>query len=52
MGQESRYCFVTGFLRSGTTLVLGGVMALERGLIRAGVSLPCGGSLLAITHKR
>jgi SAM-dependent methyltransferase len=32
--------------------VLGGVMAIERGLIHAGVSLPWGGSLLAVAHKR
>ena len=31
--------------------VLGAVMALERGVIRAGVSLPAGGSLLAVAHK-
>jgi SAM-dependent methyltransferase len=31
--------------------VLGAAMALERGLIRAGVPLPAGGSLLAVAHK-
>lgn len=31
--------------------VLGGVMALERGLIRAGLRLPAGGSLLVAAHK-
>jgi SAM-dependent methyltransferase len=31
--------------------VLGAVMALERRLIEAGVSLPAGGSLLAVGHK-
>jgi SAM-dependent methyltransferase len=31
--------------------VLGAVMALERGLIRGGVSLPAGGSLLVAAHK-
>ncbi len=30
---------------------LGAVMALERGLIRAGLSLPAGGSLLAVADK-
>ncbi|MGH8691145.1 MAG: class I SAM-dependent methyltransferase [Burkholderiales bacterium] len=31
--------------------VLGAVMALERRLIQAGLSLPAGGSLLAVAHK-
>jgi SAM-dependent methyltransferase len=31
--------------------LLGGVMALERALIAAGVSFPAGGSLLAVAHK-
>jgi len=31
--------------------LLGAVMALERGLITAGVSFPAGGSLLAVAHK-
>jgi SAM-dependent methyltransferase len=30
---------------------LGSLMALERGLIRAGLRLPAGGSLLVIAHK-
>jgi ubiquinone/menaquinone biosynthesis C-methylase UbiE len=34
-----------------TNRILSAVMALECGLIRAGVSLPAGGSLLAIAHK-
>ena len=44
----------SGELRVGPAAnrVLGGVMALERGLIHAGIPLPWGGSLLAIAHKR
>ena len=31
--------------------LLGAVMAFERGLIRAGLPLPAGGSLLVVAHK-
>ena len=34
-----------------TNRLLGGVMAIERALIRVGVSLPLGGSLLVTAHK-
>ena len=49
----------TGGDRSGAELslppfldaVLGGVMALERGILRTGLSLPAGGSLLVVADK-
>jgi len=34
-----------------TNRILGVAMALERGLIRAGLPLPAGGSLLVVAHK-
>jgi hypothetical protein len=41
-------------LRVGHTVnrVLGALMALERRLIEAGLTLPAGGSLLVVAHKR
>jgi SAM-dependent methyltransferase len=35
----------------GANRVLGAAMALERGLIRAGLRFPAGGSLLVVAHK-